>query len=246
MSERRAPPKTASTSARTNSGTTAATPAPACWRSIGVLGDGSCPELARFVHCRNCPVHAQAGRALLDRAPPADYQESLARSMAAEPEPPKLGGRAVLVFRVGEEWLALDATLVREVVSERPVHSLPHHPEPAVLGLVNVRGALEVAVSLTCLLGLDAAPACQDAVSGRRPPAARTLVLSRAGETFACPVEEVAGILSLGAQALGAVPATLAHAERRHVEAVIDSERGPAGLLDAERLFAELSVRVFR
>ena len=41
-----------------------------CWNRIGVRGDASCPELARHVHCHNCPVHAAAALALLDREPP--------------------------------------------------------------------------------------------------------------------------------------------------------------------------------
>ena len=40
-------------------------PVPECWRVIGVTGDRSCPELERFIHCRNCPVLAEAARAEL-------------------------------------------------------------------------------------------------------------------------------------------------------------------------------------
>ena len=29
-----------------------------CWNRIGVRGDGSCPELKQYVHCRNCPVYS--------------------------------------------------------------------------------------------------------------------------------------------------------------------------------------------
>ncbi len=219
----------------------------ACWRTIGVHGDGSCPELALYVHCRNCPVHAQAGRGLLDRSPPGGYQESLAESMAADPEPPTLGTRAVLVFRIGEEWLAIDTPMIREVVSQRPGHSLPHHPEPAVEGLVNVRGTLEIAVSLQKLMNLDAAaPSGSAADAAQRAVISRTLVLSRQGETFACAVDEVAGILALAPEDIGAVPVTVARAENRHVEGVISTQRGPAGLIDPAKLFHELATRVFR
>ena len=37
----------------------------ACWNQIGVQGDATCPELPKVVHCRNCPVYAAGGRALL-------------------------------------------------------------------------------------------------------------------------------------------------------------------------------------
>lgn len=44
-----------------------------CWNKIGVRGDGSCPELARYVHCRNCPVYFAGAGAVLDRPAPSDY-----------------------------------------------------------------------------------------------------------------------------------------------------------------------------
>jgi chemotaxis-related protein WspD len=214
----------------------------ACWRHIGIHGDGTCPELAQYVHCRNCPVHAQAGRALLDRVPPSGYQEGLADGMAAEPEALVRGTRTVLLFRVAEEWFAIDTRAIREVVSDRRSHTLPHHPEPAVLGLANVRGTLEISVSLQRLLGLDVRPGQED-VSTKL---SRVLVLTRQGETFACPVDEVAGILSIAPENIGAIPVTLARTDRQNVEGVITTEQGPAGLLDAEHLFLELSSRIFR
>ena len=44
-----------------------------CWNKIGVRGDSSCRELEEHVHCRNCPVHAAAAVALLDREMPGQY-----------------------------------------------------------------------------------------------------------------------------------------------------------------------------
>ena len=33
-----------------------------CWNTIGIRGDGSCPELARLAHCQNCPVYVTAAQ----------------------------------------------------------------------------------------------------------------------------------------------------------------------------------------
>jgi len=32
-----------------------------CWNFIGIEGDRSCPQLATYTHCRNCPVYSTAG-----------------------------------------------------------------------------------------------------------------------------------------------------------------------------------------
>ncbi len=52
-----------------------------CWNRIGVEGNATCRELAKYIHCRNCPVYSAAGLQLLDRPLPADY-----RRERAEPE----------------------------------------------------------------------------------------------------------------------------------------------------------------
>ena len=39
-----------------------------CWKIIGVMGDATCPRLDEAVHCRNCPVFAEAGQRLFERA----------------------------------------------------------------------------------------------------------------------------------------------------------------------------------
>src|SRR5438105_1439606 len=94
------------------------TPLPAvndCWNRIGVKGDGSCPELKSVVHCYNCPVFAAASQCLFARETPVDvvaeYGAALAKSDEAR------GGTEVplLVFRLGEEWLALDVAWIVEV-----------------------------------------------------------------------------------------------------------------------------------
>ncbi|WYX25703.1 hypothetical protein WJ969_08370 [Achromobacter xylosoxidans] len=41
-----------------------------CWNRIGIRGDKRCERLAGYVHCRNCPVYADAAKRILDRLPP--------------------------------------------------------------------------------------------------------------------------------------------------------------------------------
>src|SRR6185436_17733771 len=78
-----------------------------CWRAIGVSGDGICPELVTHVHCRNCPVFTRAGRSLLERAAPAGYRDEWTR-LLAQVKPAAASERSVLVFRLAEEWLAVE------------------------------------------------------------------------------------------------------------------------------------------
>lgn len=133
----------------------------ACWRSIGVWGDRSCPELPQHVHCSNCPVFVGEARGLLDRPIDAAYLAWLTETVATRVEEAAPPDRVVLVFGAGDEWFAIDAVAVRTVAPTTAVRRLPHRADPALLGLVSVRGELMPCVSLATLLGIPATAAPQ-------------------------------------------------------------------------------------
>lgn len=162
-----------------------------CWKSIGVIGgDQTCAELKQFVHCRNCPVYAEAGAKLLDRALPAGYRELWTRRLAERKADAAAGKKSVVIFRIGGDWLALPTQVFLEVTEERVIRSLPHSRNDFLLGLVNVRGELLLCFSLPRLLGFNVSASLKD----RRQTAGRLLVVGRAGQRQTFPVDEVIGI----------------------------------------------------
>jgi chemotaxis-related protein WspD len=205
----------------------------ACWNEIGVRGNRSCGELTALVHCRNCAVYASAAHALLDcDAAPADVAsatEHLASPTAAEEQ----DARSLVIFRVGDEWLALPTTVVKEVAELRPVHSLPHRRGGAVLGVANLRGELLVCLALARLLRLERTG------NGRAPHTAlaRLLVLRRGDVRAVCHADEVYGVHRAPAHALRDIPATVAHASSRHTSAMLTWQKRSVGVLDDEVLF---------
>jgi chemotaxis-related protein WspD len=176
-----------------------------CWNRIGVRGDVSCPELPRHLHCHNCPVHAAAALALLDHEPPAGTHAAWTAHFAAPLTVAAAETVPLFVFRVGADWLAMPAALVAEVAPERTVHTVPHRRRGAVLGVVNVHGALVVCLSLAAVLGLDA-----PASAPPRPFARGRMLLIRHGEMrAACPVDDVLGIQRVEAATLVETPASV-------------------------------------
>jgi chemotaxis-related protein WspD len=160
-----------------------------CWKTIGVRGDHSCPRLAEYVRCLNCPVFAEAASVLLDRY-------NLGREpgeLTYPPTPPVLPSRSLVVFRLGEEWLALATHCLVEIAPQQPVHSLPHQRARALLGVCNVRGALVPCIALHDLLGIGTS--VMPPAAGRVSP--RLLILAVPGGAVVAPVDEVAGIQRL-------------------------------------------------
>jgi chemotaxis-related protein WspD len=141
-----------------------------CWNMIGVAGNGTCRELHRFVHCRNCPVYAVAGRRLLDRPLSVEYRCERTQQYAAAKRLSQPARTSLVLFRLGSEWLALPTTAFQEVAPQRPIHTLPHRQRGLVLGLVNIRGELLICVSVARLLGLE--PAARPSHPETRRPAA--------------------------------------------------------------------------
>ncbi|MCE5976258.1 chemotaxis protein CheW [Pseudomonas sp. JR33AA] len=165
-----------------------------CWNRIGVRGDKQCPLLERHVHCRNCEVYAAAATRLLDRY--ALMQEH--QAAAVQPDVENIG-RSMLLFRLGEEWLALATACLAEIAPLQAVHSLPHQRSRLLQGVANVRGALVPCLSLADLLGVKAGATEQR--SARAMP--RMLILAAEGGPVVMAVEEVDGIHRLDPQLLG-------------------------------------------
>src|SRR5262249_34761523 len=126
-----------------------------CWNRIGVSGDRTCPELETTIHCRNCPVFASAAKSFFERPAPAGYLAERPRLLASSEAPSDSVEVSLLIFRLFGEWLALDTRAVVEVTTPRPVHRIPHRSGQVLIGLVNLRGQLQLCVSLHGLLGVD-------------------------------------------------------------------------------------------
>ncbi|WP_354685039.1 chemotaxis protein CheW [Cupriavidus necator] len=203
-----------------------------CWRRIGIRGDGSCPALAEHAHCRNCPTYAQAAATLLDAQGLDALLEELpdAASLAEDDRGESAArgsAQSCLVFRIGDEWLALPTAALGEVTAPAPVHSLPHRRDAAVLGLAAVRGNLLACLSLARLFDGGAAPA------DTHGNGSRFLILGQGRAAIALPVAEVSGIARVPQHAMQPLPATLARASARYTQALFADKDRTVGLLDA-------------
>lgn len=160
-----------------------------CWNRIGVFGDKRCERLERHIHCRNCEVYGAAAIALLDR-----YGSSLERDDddygQGEAQEPTGEQRSLLIFRLGEQWLAIATRCLAEVMPVSPIHSLPHRKSTGLLGVTNVRGTLVACLSLSELLDLETDDSRQN---GQRV-IPRMLILESGSGPLVVPVDEVSGI----------------------------------------------------
>ena len=209
--------------------------ADSCWHRVGVWGDRSCPELAKVTHCHNCPVFAAAGRRFLDAKPPRGYLDEWTARLAAPESADRGDELSVLVFRLGEEWLAMPIAALVEVTQPRAPHRVPHRGG-LLAGLVNIRGELHLCVRLDLLLGL--------ARGEQTPDNPRLVVIRRESEGWVFTADEVDQVHRFPVRELTPTPPTLSRAAARVTRGVVVKDGRAVGVLDEARVFHALAERI--
>lgn len=235
-----------------------------CWSHIGVQGDRTCSELEIVVHCQNCSVYSQAGRSLLDRPAPegyvAEWTKVLAQTQAQQTDYSTI--MSVAIFRLGQEWLALPASLFNQVLEPAPVHSLPHRSDRILRGIVNVRGQLLLCVSLHDLLSIPADPefpvtsqmmsqntsphtnqlAGATQLTHRRKVGSypRLVVMAKQRDTWAFEVDEFYGLHRCPSEQLRNAPAFSSQSLAGFTQSILPWHDQNVSYLDADCLFNAL------
>ena len=208
-----------------------------CWNRIGTRGgrEKRCERLAEYGRCANCPVYSATGRRLLNRPLPDDYQRELSEIYRQPPAKKERSSRKAFVFRAGEEWLALRSSLVNEVVDMGPIHSIPHKSSRIFRGIVNVRGRLELCVSIGGVLKIEPAP---------KPPGIpqeRLIVAAKAGQSVVFPVSEVLGPVQDEPADIKPLPVTVSGSKAVYTRGILSLPGKDVGLLDDALLFRILT-----
>jgi chemotaxis-related protein WspD len=237
-----------------------------CWNQIGVMGDRTCPDLEKFIHCRNCPVYSAEGRRLLEREAPAKYRDEWTTLLAQEGTKIKSDRSSqdslatvsqnldiqnkfsVLIFRLGVEWFALSAKLFREVTQPTVIHTVPHRSNQIFLGVANVSGELLLCISLLSLLGIEPTDSTRKNVAKniRFSPVVyqRMIVIEKEGNSWGFEVDEIYGIHRVNPENLRNVPAVNAGSNRNYTQGIIKWDERSVNLLDDELLFYTLERRI--
>ncbi|MHB9027189.1 MAG: chemotaxis protein CheW [Candidatus Latescibacterota bacterium] len=205
-----------------------------CFKDIGVFGRSVCPRLQEYSHCRLCPEYLLAGRDLFERPAPAGWLEEWTESFAGEKAPEPAGTVAVVVCRVGEEWLALAAIRFLRIMNLRHIHTIPFRSGPVVLGLANIDGELVPCMSLSHIIGLPGAE------RGDGSPGSRLALVELKGERFALLADEIMEVRRVVPSEIGGAPSTVSKSASGLTVGVFSIGTKTVGLLDEDKLFTIL------
>jgi chemotaxis-related protein WspD len=99
---------------------------------------------------------------------------------------------SLVIFRLEGQWLALPTQIVREVAEVRTIRSIPQRNTGVLLGLINLRGELQLCVSLKEMLGPDGE---REYVQGKgQQRTARLVVVEKEEDCWVFPADEVSGV----------------------------------------------------
>lgn len=207
-----------------------------CWNRIGVRGDRTCPELLKVTHCNNCPVFAAAGRRFLDAPSPDGYLDEWTARLAVRDDTREGDESSVLVFRLGDEWLALPVAVLVEVTRPRPLHRIPHRGG-LLAGMANIRGELHLCVRMDLILGVTTPPDSD-------PDLRRFVVVKRESENWVFAADEVDQVHRVLLPDLTSAAPTLSRSHLKLTRGVFPHANRSVGLLDDARLFQTLRERL--
>lgn len=211
-----------------------------CWNRIGVWSkdQASCPELEQVVHCRNCALYSAAGRQVLDRPTSADYQQEWTKRFSEPRTEDNCDLQSALLFRLGDEWLAIESRCIDEITPLRSIHSLPRTEGTLVKGLVNIRGELKLCVSLGALLQLEKAR--EDHLDDREIHE-RMISISLDDQSFVFPASEVHGVHHYSEDVLQASPVTVSRSKSSFTTGILEWRDRHVGVLETELVFYALA-----
>jgi len=226
-----------------------------CWNQIGVIGDHSCPQLNTFIHCHNCPVYSEAGRSLFNREVSPEYLEDWTKIIAETPlnavgetshtsTPTTTKAISVMIFRLGNELLAVAVRFLQEVTITSSIHRLPHRSNQLLLGLVNIRGETLLCVSLAHLLSLSPSKSLVPSPRVSQDLLKRMIVAGTAENRWVFFVDEVLGMYRFFPQEFKEAPVVITESSETYTQGVIDWQGKKVNFLDSELLFYTLNRKI--
>ncbi|MCK5893209.1 MAG: chemotaxis protein CheW [Endozoicomonadaceae bacterium] len=215
-----------------------------CWKRIGVWAkDGAtCTMLQEVIHCRNCPTYVQAGRQCLSGHVLENTEEMQEISdLYRQPKTKSEQGlQKVTLFRLGKEWFALDASIVRNILRLEPCCWVPHRSSVGIKGIANIDGDALVVVSLDKLLGVNGDAAQKNESTEEQGRVNKTyprmITLGNTGKSLVVEVDEVWGQAKYSSENIMPLPSTVSQAVQKYSIGLLEMKGKLVGLLDATLL----------
>lgn len=179
-----------------------------------------------------------SANSLLAREPDESYIAEWTSLLAGDNGPKDYAETSIVVFRIGQEWLALSTFICKQVADKRHIHSIPHRRDKILLGMVNLQGQLTLCVALNELLEINSTD--MENKSLKELSEMRFLAIQKENETWVFPVSEIFGVIHTDLAKIENVPVTVSKSTANYLKGVIHWNGKNVSLLDEDLLFYSL------
>ncbi len=176
---------------------------------------------------------------MLNRSLSSDYQDEWTGWLAEAQKKKPSGTKSAFVFRAGPQWLALPVAVVREVADMGPIHSIPHRSSNILRGVVNIKGKLEVCVSIGPVLGIGRCEITEQ--SNKYIAPTRLIVVMNNSQVLAFPLTEVMGSIRYRPEAVRDLPVTVPGAHAVYASGMLHLDNKEISFLKYKQLFRSLT-----
>ncbi len=184
-----------------------------CWEQIGVYGSCTCDILEQYEHCRSCPVYLYSGRLLFKKVADDEFIKDWTKLYSQEKEHDRQDKKSVVMFKIQNEWFAIETGLFQEAVVNKLIHIVPGRTNKYLYGIVNVNGELFLSIAMESFLGLDRS-------SDQDFNAKNLLVLNFDDQRYCFPIDEYDSVAGIRIDDLEEIPHTLSKMEDNIIKSV--------------------------
>lgn len=176
---------------------------------------------------------------LFERPPSADYLEEwtnvLRKQEVIDYEP---GALSVVVFRIGQEWLALKTIIFKEIIHRRVIHRIPHRSGKILKGLVNLDGELQLCIALNELFEIGMDPFSLSPKFSYQKN--RMIAIKKDQDLWVFAVDEIEGIHAWEESRIENIPVNVAKSTINYLKGIMNTDQKSIALIDEELLFYSL------
>lgn len=173
---------------------------------------------------------------LLNRPPNPAYIATWTELLAQHKQDEEKEGGSVIIFRLGKEWLAITTLVFCRIIPFHTVHSLPHHTNDILLGVVNFEGQITLCINMHRFLLVE------DTFSGpiellNSGMFKRMIAIQNQQERWIFPVDDIYGIFQFESESLENIPVNIKKSSTNYLRGIIPWNGKSVGYLDEQLIF---------
>lgn len=175
---------------------------------------------------------------LLNRPSPEGYLEQWGEVLSQAKEAEQQDLSSVLIFRLKNEWFGISTKKCKEITESRTIHTVPNRTDNIFLGIVNIRGELQLCTSLHSLLGIEDKEDFEKTLNTRVYK--RMALLDVKENIFVFPVDEVFGVHYYSDQEVTETPSNLD--KSKYILGIVPYREIHIAILNADAIYQDLEI----